>query len=204
MHSSPQLHVAISSSHCHASFAIVCQRSCSSGPIILRSFCVMHPTAIWGVSPAAQSLADRPASPDVPAMITGLPGVLLNAMHANRSCHAVNIKLLLTVCAGSSQAQPSGTAQAVPQDEVFQLLQTAVYTPAQELARQSSIQQLARMVPHLQESPGAANAIAVFSARYILILLSFIPPSPILLTPILLTHTNFRCEAQSGWHVSIS
>ena len=73
----------------------------------------------------------------------------------------------MTVCAGSSQAKPSGTPQAVPQDEIFQLLQTAVYTPAQDLARQRSIQQLARMVPRLQEPPGAANVIAVFSARYI-------------------------------------
>ncbi|DBB00160.1 hypothetical protein WJX77_011844 [Trebouxia sp. C0004] len=68
---------------------------------------------------------------------------------------------------GSSQAKPSGTPQAVPQDEVFQLLQTAVYTPAQDPARQPSIQQLARMVPRLQEPPGAANIIAVFSARVI-------------------------------------
>ena len=88
-------------------------------------------------------------------------------MHASRFCPAVNIELLMTVCAGSSQAKPSGMPQAVPQDEVFQLLQTAVYTPAQDLARQRSIQQLARMVPHLQEPPGAANLIAVFSARYI-------------------------------------
>ena len=73
----------------------------------------------------------------------------------------------MIVCAGSSQAKPPGTPQAVPQDEVFQLLQTVVYTPAQDLARQRSIQQLARMVPHLQEPPGAANLIAVFSARYI-------------------------------------
>ncbi|KAL0051061.1 hypothetical protein WJX82_001259 [Trebouxia sp. C0006] len=68
---------------------------------------------------------------------------------------------------GSSQAKPPGTPQAVPQDEVFQLLQTVVYTPAQDLARQRSIQQLARMVPRLQEPPGAANVIAIFSSRVI-------------------------------------
>ncbi len=110
----------------------------------------------------------------------------------------------MTVCAGSSQAKSSGTPQAVPQDEVFQLLQTAVYTPAQDLARQRSIQQLARMVLRLQEPPGAANIIAVFSARYVLIQLSPKVTSPILLTPILLTHTDFWPEAKSGWHASLS
>lgn len=78
----------------------------------------------------------------------------------------------MIVCAGSSQVKSSGMPQAVPQDEVFQLMQAAVYNPAQDLARQRSIQQLARMVPRLQEPPGAANVIAVFSARYILIILS--------------------------------
>ncbi|KAA6422712.1 MAG: hypothetical protein FRX49_07247 [Trebouxia sp. A1-2] len=67
----------------------------------------------------------------------------------------------------SSQVKSSGMPQAVPQDEVFQLMQAAVYNPAQDLARQRSIQQLARMVPRLQEPPGAANVIAVFSARVI-------------------------------------
>lgn len=91
-------------------------------------------------------------------------------MHASRFCPAVKSKLPMTVYAGSSQAKPSGTPHAVPQDEIFQLLQTAVYTPAQDLARQSSIQQLARMVARLQEPPGAANVIAVFSARYIVVI----------------------------------
>jgi len=68
--SSPQLHVATSSSHCIclASCAIACQRSCSSGPIVLQRLrVVMYHSANCGVSPAAQSLPARTASPDLPA-----------------------------------------------------------------------------------------------------------------------------------------
>ncbi len=105
----------------------------------------------------------------------------------------------MIVCAGSSQAKPPGTPQAVPQDEVFQLLQTVVYTPAQDLARQRSIQQLARMVPRLQEPPGAANVIAIFSSRYFPYqCLSYY--HHLYCFP----HLEFRCKIQSGWRVSTS
>lgn len=70
MHSSPQMHVATSSSHCMclASCANACQRSRSSGPIVLQKLhVVMYHSPNCGVSPAAQSLPARTASPDLPA-----------------------------------------------------------------------------------------------------------------------------------------
>lgn len=76
MHSSPRLHVAVRGRH--ASCTTICQRSCSSGPITLQQFLwSLCQSANGGFSPAAQSLLDRPASPDLPAMATGLPGSFL-------------------------------------------------------------------------------------------------------------------------------
>lgn len=74
--------------------------------------------------------------------------------------------MLTALSTGSSQAKPSGTAKAIPQDEILQLLHTAVYSAAEDQQRQSSIQQLARMVPRLQQPPGPANDIATFSTRW--------------------------------------
>lgn len=75
--------------------------------------------------------------------------------------------MLTALSTGSSEAKPSGTAKAIPQDAVLQLLHTAVYSAAEDPQRQSSIQQLARMVPRLQQPPGSANDIATFSTRWV-------------------------------------
>ncbi|KAL3155320.1 hypothetical protein ABBQ38_010884 [Trebouxia sp. C0009 RCD-2024] len=68
---------------------------------------------------------------------------------------------------GAGRRRAADAAPGVPQDQVFQLLSTAVYTAAEDPQRQHSLQQLRRMAPRLQEPPGPLNDVAVFSNRII-------------------------------------
>ena len=55
--------------------------------------------------------------------------------------------------------------QTISQDQVFQLLTTAVYNGPEDPERRSSLEQLSSMVSRLQEPPGPANDVAIFSTR---------------------------------------
>ena len=61
---------------------------------------------------------------------------------------------------------PAGkTVSHMSQEQVFQLLSTAVYSAAGDPQRQHSLQQLSSMTSRLQEPPGLANDVAVISNR---------------------------------------
>lgn len=69
--------------------------------------------------------------------------------------------------AGAGRRVAADAAPRVPQDQVFQLLSTAVYMADEDPQRQHSLQQLRRMAPRLQEPPGPLNDVAIFSNRCI-------------------------------------
>ncbi|KAL3138478.1 hypothetical protein ABBQ32_006268 [Trebouxia sp. C0010 RCD-2024] len=68
---------------------------------------------------------------------------------------------------GAGRRVAADAAPRVPQDQVFQLLSTAVYMADEDPQRQHSLQQLRRMAPRLQEPPGPLNDVAIFSNRAI-------------------------------------
>lgn len=71
-------------------------------------------------------------------------------------------------CAGAGLVPAADAAARIPQDQVFQLLSTAVYSAVEDPQRRNSLQQLRRITPRLQEPPGPSNDVAVFSNRCIM------------------------------------
>ena len=91
--------------------------------------------------------------------------VLYDSSGNHRLVVPVSARDMVCCCTAGARLPLADKAAHVPQDQVFQLLASAVYSPAGDAERANSLQQLSSMTSRLQEPPGLANDVAVFSNR---------------------------------------
>ena len=73
-----------------------------------------------------------------------------------QSCHAL---------AGAAAPLAKGSTQSVSQEQLFQLLNTAVYSSPEDPQRLSAVEQLGMLAPQIQALPDLGSAAAAFSIR---------------------------------------